>query len=149
MPATQKAVAIARQLAESLRLRTGATVTAGVDASGNPTILMGTGAAGSQSAFVRVKQDYDPALELDGIGNVQRRYTPHVIQVVLETSTIANVALLTEDLKVKLWKEIEQFGTKIELYMSANTNAPEVSDIIAGNLKATVDDLWHPLTSTI
>lgn len=149
MPATQKAVAIARQLAESLRLRTGLTVTQGLDASANPTIQIGSGAAGSQSAFIRIKQDYDPALELDGIGLTQRRYTPHVIQVVLETSTIANVALMLEATKLQMWKEIEMFGTKIELYMSANTNAAEVSDIVAGNLKATVDDLWHPLTSTI
>lgn len=150
MAATQKAVAIARQLAENLALRTGLDVTTSVDASGNPTIQVGSGAAASQSAFIRVKQDYDPALELDNVtGQTARRYTPHVIQVVLETSTIANVALMTEANKAKLFKELCDFGTKVELYMSANTNPAEVADITSGNLKATLDSLWHPMTSTI
>lgn len=149
MAATQKAVAIARQLAETIALRTGLAVVSGVDSSGNPTVAVGTGAAGSQSAFIRVKADYDPALESDAVGNAQRRYAPHVIQLVLETSTIANVSLVTEVNKAKLLKEVFQFGTKVELYMSANTNAVEVSDITSANLKATIDDLWHPATSTI
>jgi len=149
MAATQKAVAIARQLAENLALRTGLAAVSGVDASGNPTIALGTQSAGQQAAFIRVKQDYDPALEVDGVGNAQRRYTPHVIQVVLETSTIANVPLMTGANQVMMWKEVEVFGTKIQLYMTANTTAVSVTGIDAANLKATVDDLWQPMLSTI
>jgi hypothetical protein len=148
MAATQKAVAISRQLAETLALRTGLAAVQGVDASGNPTIALGTQSAGQQAAFVRVKQDYDPALELDGIGNVQRRFAPHVIQVVLETSTIANVALMTEANKAKLWKELESFGTKVELYMTANTVAVSVSGI-TGAPKVVIDNLWTPITGTV
>jgi hypothetical protein len=148
MAATQKAVAISRQLAESLALRTGLTCVPGLDASGNPTILMGAAAAGNQTAFIRVKQDYDPALELDGIGNAQRRYTPHVIQVVLETSTIANTALLTAANFSKLLKELDVYGTKVEVYLTANTVAVTVAGI-TGAPKAVLDDLWNPMTSTI
>lgn len=149
MAATQKAVAIARQLAEDLKLRTGlTTVVAGVDASANPTIAFGALTAGSQSAFIRVKQDYDPALELDVIGNTQRRYTPHVIQIVLETSTIANVSLLTAKLFAQMLKDTEKFGTKIEIYMTTNTTAVSVAGI-TGTPVVVLDDLWNPMTSTI
>lgn len=148
MAATQKAVAIARQLAEDLGLRTGLAAVAGVDGSGNPTIALGTQTAGSQAAFILIKQDYSPALEIDGIGNTQRRYTPHIIQVVLETSTIANVALMTEKNKAMLWKEVQKFGTKCDLYLSANTVAVS-SAAITGAPAVSVDDLWQPLLSTI
>lgn len=148
MAATQKAVAIARQLAEDLNLRTGLAAVAGVDGSGNPTIALGTQTAGSQAAFLRIKQDYDPALEVDAIGNAQRRYTPHIIQVVLETSTISAVALMTEKNKAMLWKEVQKFGTKCDLYMTTNTTAVSVSGI-TGSPVVSVDDLWQPLTSTI
>jgi hypothetical protein len=149
MAATYKSSVIARQLAEDLGLRLGLVVTTGVDGSGNPTIAVGAGTAGSQSAFIRVLQDYTPSLQVDGIGQVQRVYTPHVIQLVLETSTIANVALMTEVNKAKLMKEVMKFGTKVELYMSANTNAVDVADITSGNLQASIDDLWNPMIGTI
>lgn len=148
MAASQKAVAIARQLAEDLALRTGLAAVAGVDGSGNPTIALGTQAAGNQAAFIRIKQDYDPALEVDGIGNAQRRYTPHVIQVVLETSTIANVSLMTEKNKAMLWKEVQKFGTKCDLYLSANTVGVSAA-AITGAPAVSLDDLWQALTSTI
>lgn len=149
MAATYKSSVIARQLAENLALRTGLDATVGKDTDNNPTIALGAGTAGSQSAFIRVKQDYDPALEENGIGQTQRRYTPHVIQIVLETSTIAAVALMTEANKAKVMKELMAFGTKVELYMSANTDPVAVGEITSANLVATIDDLWHPLTSTI
>jgi hypothetical protein len=149
MAATQKAIALARQLAENISLRTGLAVVSGFDSSGNPIITVGPATIGSQSAFIRVKQDYDPALETDGIGNTQRRYTPHVIQLVLETSSVANVALMTTVNLTRLMRDLDDAGTKIEVYMSANGNAVDVSDITSTNLKATIDSLWHPMTSTI
>lgn len=149
MAATYKSAVLARQLAEVLSIRLGLTTVEGRDASGNPTISIGTLAAASQSAFIRIKQDYDPALELDGIGNVQRRYTPHVVQVVLEMSTITNVPLMTIANLTKLMGELAHIGAKVEIYLSANTAPVAVGEIVSGNLKVTFDDLWHPLTSTI
>jgi hypothetical protein len=72
-----------------------------------------------------------------------------VTQIVVETSTIANVPLLTGANFSKILMDVLKFGTKVELYMSANTDAPAVGEITTANLKATLDALFHPLTETI
>lgn len=131
-----KAIELSLSLSAALAKR-GFTVVNGFDASGDPTIALGAGTAGSQSMFLRVKAI--DSIGQDSIGNTQRSFGPHVIQMVLETSTIANVALMTEANKLPILAEVLGRGTKAELYMSANGNAVEVSDIIGGNLKATWD----------
>jgi hypothetical protein len=149
MAATHKSTVMARQMAEDLKLRTGLAITTGLDASANPTILVGAGTAGSQSAFIRIKQQ--DVIFPDPIFGVttQRAYTPHVTQIVVETSGTANVPLLTGANFAKILTDVLKFGTKVELYMSANTNAPDVADITSSNLKTTIDALYHPLTETM
>lgn len=148
MAATHKSTVIARQMAEDLGLRTGLAITTGLDASANPTILVGAGTAGSQSAFIRIKQQ-DTVWTNPILGTTQRVYTPHVVQVVVETSTIANVPLLTAANFSKILMDVTKFGTKVEIYMSANTNTVGVEDIVSGNLKVTLDDIYHPITNTM
>lgn len=128
-----KHVELAQSLLSSLQRR-GFTVLFSFDTSGNPTIALGAGTAGSQSMFIRVKPI--DSIGTDSVGNTQRSFGPHVIQCVLETSTIANVALMTEANKMPIMAEVMGRGTKVELYMSANTNAVDVADITSGNLKA-------------
>lgn len=149
MAASQKAVSIARQLAEDLGLRTGLTITSGVDASGNPQIQIGTGVAGTQSAFLRVTQE--TTLQTDPVlGSAARVYTPHVIQLAVEESATSGLQKLTGINFAKILTDCTKFGTKVEVYYSANTVAATVSTIAAGNLKVTLaSDLWHPLTSQI
>ncbi|WNM70325.1 hypothetical protein [Myxococcus phage Mx1] len=147
MPATHKATVIARQLAEDFKIRSGLVVTTGLDADANPLIKVGAQTAGSQSALIRLKQV--ESIQTDGIGLPQRVYTPHVIQVVLETSTIANVPLFTIANLSRLMLDVTKFSTKVEIYMSANGNSVGVEDIVAANLKVTLDDLYHPLTSSM
>lgn len=130
-----KQVELALSLSQSLKRRF--TVVDGFDASGLPTLLVGPGTAGSQSAFLRVLPI--PSIGTDSVGLTQRSFGPHSIQVVLETSTIANVALLTEINKLPLMAEVVGRGTRVELYMSANGNAVDVADITPANLKATWD----------
>lgn len=144
-----KSLSFAAELRDDLARRFATVSSVGFDASANPTILIGAGTAGSQSAFIRVI-DFQP-LGVDGIGLAQRAYgTPLVVQVVLETSTIANVSLLTGANILPLLAELGVRGARVELYMSANTNAPEVSDIITANLRATFDpDMKNKLQSQI
>ncbi len=145
MATTAKAQSLIRQLAEDLTLRLSAlTVTAGTDSSGNPQITVGTGIAASQSAFIRCIPE--STLQVDGLGLTQRVYTPHIIQFVLETSTIAAVALMTEANKMLLLGELLKHGTKVELYMSANANAVDVADITGTPVQVWAS-LWQPLTN--
>ena len=160
MAATQKAVAMARVLAENLALRTGMSATSAVDASGNPTILLGTGVVDAKGVFIRIRQDYDPALELNGIGDAQRRYTPHVMEVVFELSATANIPDYdnTALFQLQVWKELVEHGTKIKLFLttdgfSGGPGTPTVLNDVAW-LSSTyfvgsVDNLWNPLTSTL
>ena len=144
-----KSLSFAAELRDDLARRFATISAVGFDASANPTILIGSGAAGSQSAFIRVI-DFQP-LGVDGIGLTQRAYgNPVVVQVVLETSTIANTPLLLGANLLPLLGELGVRGARVELYMSANTNAVEVSDIVSGNLKATFDpDMKNKLQSQI
>jgi len=135
MAQSYKSQALAAELRDAL-LKRFATVSAILfDTDGSPYLLVGAGTAGSQSALVKVSAEQP--LGVDGLGMTPRAFSPHVMQVVLETSTIANVALMTEANKLALMGEVEKWGTKIELYMSANTNAVGPEDIVSGNLKAT------------
>lgn len=145
MANSYKAIALREELASDLAFTlSGLARTKGFDASGNPTLLIGTGAAGSQSAFIRIKQL--DSLNQDILGLSQNVFTPHVIQVVLEASTVANCPLLTIDNLTVVMGELMKRGVRLEVYLSANTNAPEVSDITAGNLKQTFNaHVQYPL----
>lgn len=138
---------LSRQLAEDLRLRTGLTVLESVDGSGNPTLAFGTLTTTSQGAFLRLKcQD---VLTTTSLGLAGTAFGPHVIQMVVETSTIAAVPYLTGVNMVKLLGETLKHGTKVEFYMSAEGDVPAVGEITAANLKTTWDSLRQPLTSTL
>jgi hypothetical protein len=145
---SHKASVIARQMGEALKLRTGLALFQSVDASGNPTLLLGSGAAGSQSAFIRIK--LEESIQTDPVTySAARVYTPHITQVVLETSSVAGLPLLNAGNYAKLLLDVTQPGTKVEIYLSANGNAVGVEDIVSANKVATLDDLFHPLTSTM
>lgn len=147
MATTKYAYVLQRDVQEELSFRLSAlALAAGTGSSGDPTLAVGAGTAGTQSAFIRfVPED---TIQTNSVGGTQAVYCPHKIQVVLETSTIANVALMTEANKIQLMEALLKKGAKVELYMSANTNAVDEADITAGNLKASIyPTLNFPLTS--
>lgn len=113
-------------------------------AAQDPTIQIGTGAAGSQSAFIRIKQL--ASINTDVLGLAQNVFTPHVIQVGLEASTVANCPLLTIDNMTVLMGELMKMGVRMEVYLTANTVAPIEGSLVAGNLKATFNThVQYPL----
>jgi hypothetical protein len=136
MSNTYKSQALIAELRDALAKRFATVSPVQFDTDGNPFILVGAGTAGSQSALVKLRGE-TVAGAVDGLGLTQRSYSPHIAQVVLETSTIANVALMTEANKLVLLGEVTKFGTRVDLYMSANTNAVGVEDIVPANLRAT------------
>lgn len=143
-----KSQSLAAEIRDALAKRFSTISALSFDSDGEPYLLIGAGTAGSQSAIVKVK-GLAP-LGTDALGLSPRSYSPCIVQVVLETSTIANVALMTEINELALLGELAHRGAQIQLYMSANANAVDVSDISAGNLKATFDpDLKYKTMSSI
>jgi hypothetical protein len=131
-----KQVELALSLSQSLTRR-GFVCVNGFDTNGLPTIALGTQSAGQQAAFIRVEAV--PSIGTDSLGLTQRAFGPHVIQVVLETSSVANVALLLESNKLPIMGEILGRGTRVELYLSSNGTAVAIGQIVSANLKATWD----------
>jgi hypothetical protein len=137
MATTKMASVLQRDIAEELGFRLPAlTLVQTTGTSGDPVITLGALTAASQSAFIRIVPE--ATLQLNSVGLAAPVYTPHIVQVVLETSTIANVALMLESNKFPLFHALQATGCKVELYMSANTNAVDEADITSGNLKATL-----------
>lgn len=137
MASTAKAVATARQLVDTLKQR-GYTVTQSfstVDADGNPapTIQVGTGAAGSASAFIKVKPA--AAWGKDVLGLTQNVFTPHSIQMVIENVSAAGAIPLPYANFAEIWAVLTAQGSRSELYVRANGGASVETDITTGNLK--------------
>lgn len=139
MAASAKSLSLLKELKDRMARRT--TLAVGdisFDTDGCGYFLVGAGTAGSQSMLIKSKQ-IDP-VGYDGIGLAARGYSQTVMQIVLETSTIANTPLLTGANMVPLLGEVLRQGARTELYMSANANTIGVEDIVSGNLKVT----WEP-----
>lgn len=150
---TAKAQSLARQLKEDLALRLSSLgATLDVDASGYPTVTVGDNSApGNQAAFIRVREEeVMGSLNKDSLGLTQNVYTPHVIQVAVETSGTAGVTLVTLANLSLLLGEVMKHGTKVELWLEDNGTAPTVTTFsTASKKKQTWDHLYHPLTSTM
>lgn len=118
---------IAQELAAEITARTNLAVVQGADVNGNPTLAVGAGTAGSQSAFIKLTPV--ASLQTDALGLAQRVYGPHIMQFVVETSSVANVALLTMANLLSMFGAGADWATKIEMYLSANGVAPAAAGI--------------------
>lgn len=148
--ANHKALSTARQLREDLAIRLsalGAVAAFDTTDDANPLVLLGTQTVGQQNAIVRVKSQV--TAEKTSLGLAQRVYSPHIIQVLVEASATADVAILNIKNLMLLLGEVMKHGVKVELYMSANTTVVAVAEITAANLKQSWDHLYHPLTSSM
>jgi hypothetical protein len=144
----KSASVVARRMAEQLRRRTALTITEGFDASGNPTLAMsdGTPASAEQYALVRIVELDN--ITLNSVGSAAPSYRPHVVQVALEAlpaattpslpGIVANSYLTIANMAV-LMAEVVRPGARVEVYSVASGTLPVVADMVAGNLKATID----------
>jgi hypothetical protein len=138
-----KANATAAQLKSDLVAR-GFTVVAGQDASLNPTLAIGAQATGEQNAFLRLQPL--ASINLDILGLAQNVFTPHVLQIALETSASAGLPFLTPVNFVKILGESMKTGMRVEVYMRTTGTLVDVDDITAANLLVTWDtSMQYPL----
>lgn len=146
-----KALELAAELAAVLKVRFSAlTQVTGFDSSGNPTIAIGPGTAGSRNAFIRV-QPISWGLAQDIFGNSAIQYGPHVIQLCTEADPTGGAGadpLSASDI-AQLIIPCSKQGCQFQWYQSANGTAPVVGQITAANLKVTVEnDLYWNVQSS-
>jgi hypothetical protein len=146
MTISHKAISAARQMKEDIYLRTGLAVVDSFDANGNPVLTIGTATSTNQGCTVRIKMV--DTVQVDGLGNAQRVYTPHVVQLITETSLVAGVSYLTTSNLSRILFELTKHGIKVDIYMPAQGQAPTVANITA-TPAVSIDSLWHPLTSSM
>ena len=142
---------LAAELASELKLRL-ATLTqvTGFDSNGNPTIAIGDGVAGHANVFILIKP-IDWALAKDIFGNSANQYTPHTIQIATEANPAggAGADCLTRSQLANFLVPITKKGTRFEWFERANGAAPLVTDLVAANLKVTIEnDLYWNVQSS-
>ncbi len=139
------ALTISRELAAKISKRLPSTLilTEGFDASGNPTMTIndGTAATTEQNFFIRTIEQPVPTNAVDSLGLTQQSYGPHVIQIAMETSTVALLGFPTDANRLAVFGEVLRVGAKVEVYLSANGVVPVVASI-TGTPAATFESLY-------
>lgn len=152
MANTYKAYELAKQLQWKLAIRIGTKVKElAFDSDGNPYIMIndGTPATTEANAIVKVAPESWP-LAKDSLGNTALAYTPHVVQLVTEAPAAGSGpgVYLTCQLFSDILAECFMLGCKFEWYQSDNTDTPDLDDITAAKLKASIrPDVYNQLTS--
>lgn len=150
MATTRKAQDIVRELKDVWAKEVSATlpiITDGVDASGNPGIILSadsTPATGEKVVAVLVKP-YATGTSTDVFGNTAITYGPHIIAFCTEAnyaSTDDNIAdTLTPVELLPVICEIAKRGAVVEWHVTTRGTVPSIAAIAAGtNLKKT----WYP-----
>ncbi len=123
MSTSYKAQALLNTLRGDLALRlpvqAALGLTTGFDSSGNPYLILGANTTTTMSAQVKFKGV--PGFGKDILGTAQNVFTPHIVEVTLETAGTAHISYLTGDILLKLLGEVFKFGVQVDLYFTANT----------------------------
>lgn len=146
--ATKFAEFLQRDLSEELTLR-GFTITESFGSSGDPMLLVGTGATTTQTALVRIVSE--STLQVNSVGVAQTVYTPHIIQLIVEENTSGGVTFLTLANAMKLAASILPKGTKVEVYLAATADMPlneaDFADSSTQLVATLTPSIYHPLTA--
>ena len=139
--APHKAQTLANDLASKLAIRLtnlGALkAVVGNDGSGNPTIVVGTGVAGTAGAFIVIKQEPWP-LALDSLGNAAIGYGPLLVQMAEEAgSALTYVNSIAQH--TALLGQLVLPAVHIQLFHSANGTFP-----VSGSITGTADADFTP-----
>jgi flagellar hook-associated protein FlgK len=127
-----KSVSTAAEIRDELVKRLSALAIGQVVAAsdGSAAFTVGAGSNGGQNAYVKVLDRAITSGQVDGIGSAQRTYgNPLVVQVALETSSVASVPLLTVANQTQLMGALVERGNRVEVYLSTNGTAPVVGSI--------------------
>lgn len=124
-----KSIVIAKEFANKVGRTTALAVTQSQDSDTWPTVLIGTGVAGTQNFFVKFNTQVPTQLK-DSLGLQQTALGPHVAQVVLEEdASTATESLLSAMNNALFFSQVASFVNRIELYLTANGTAPTAGGI--------------------
>lgn len=145
MATSTKALAMVRTLKEAIGRRLPTYVlTQSVDANGNPTLLVSADsapAAGEQVALLRVRPV--DLIFTNSVGQTQENFAPHFVEMCLETSSVASVALLTEANQAAIKGEVLKQSGIFIAYLLTNGTVPALASVdtqmVAANQVATFE----------
>ena len=148
MATTKFAQSLSRDLKEKLEAY-GFTVTASDGSSGDPMLLIGTGATTTQTALVRIVPEV--SLESNSVGIAQTVYCPHKVQVALENNAGGAVGYLSIANFAKILPLLTAPGAKLEVYSVITADMPlNEADFTGGStvLVASIfPNIYNPLTA--
>jgi hypothetical protein len=138
-------------------LHTALTSTQSLDSLGNQVITFSGGSWSSNNQFALIQILSSPAwtnVNTDVLGLTQTVWTPDIINVGLEsagaTHTYAGLSVLNWETMLCLLGVVLGFGTRVQIWATANGTQPSISaGIMQGTLAATFDDLFNPTTATM
>lgn len=154
MAATQKAIRLRDAMKDKLAKRAGTSALAFVesfDANGDATLRVGSGVFSEAGAFIRIKSE--ASLQVDGVGNTQRVYTPGIVQVAFEADPAggAGANINTYDIVLAVLGDATGTGCKTEVWLETNGTAPTATTFDTANKKKGTYEptLEWPLMSTM
>lgn len=127
-------------LAEELKMRLGKIGTPLVvaevsfDTDQNPLIKIGTGAVGAAGGLVKIKP-IDWPLAQNIVGLSEPVYSVHELLFVREAAVAGNV----DEALMNIVLPCAARGTRVVFYQSPNGTAPDASQFIDANKKATIE----------
>ena len=135
-------------LKEALEIELPSFVLTEGNSSGDPTLQVAedsTPAAGEEVAFLKIIQRTYTGFPTPSLASADDGRT-HVIQLVLEESTISGTSVWSSINLAKLLIRLEdEANMDIELYLRANASLPVEGDIVSGNLEGDIRaDARHP-----
>ena len=150
MSTTAKAIKLAAELADRLKVRGGLFalgVTQKFDTDQNPLIYIGSGVATTNEAAIIKIEPIDWPLAVDVFGNAAIEYTPHSIHILQEAAPAGGLS--SKD-KLDIYLQCAAMGTEVKLYESTSGAGVVLADIDdATKLKETyAPDAYRPMISS-
>ena len=157
--ATKKAYEMAAELADKLRARLASTidVVSTFSAAGDPVIEVGDGSASQNQALVLTIVPISMPANYDVLGLAQPVYTPHIVQMIVESADNGAVEPGPNELGYCQWSlllpclvEALALAARVEIYaVTEDTTMDTVAAAtatytVSNNLKASAEfDVFH------
>jgi tRNA(Met) C34 N-acetyltransferase TmcA len=152
--ASYKALAIAKNLQSDLNQRAGSALwSLSTDpADGYPVLTLGSLASDAQTALIKINTQLSSTIK-DSLGLQQTAFSPHVAQLVLESTTAgltgAALTVLNVGNMVTIMADVASFVNRMEVYLHAHGTAISLSDITGVPAQKFQTQIQYPGTGDV